>query len=542
MELELERAGSRDANSEASLELQQEELKIIQGQQRRRFMLRNEKPSSPTSTREGYGAEINLGLETTTQCSQRSSGKHQAASEIDYKQISESLQLENADIKRKLTAMSQEVVGLRKFKDEADVSELGSNATHKIINLSKKNRELSAMITAERNRAHQLAKHLKATEEALKAKETTRDAPDHGRDIEHKAKILKHQLEQCNMKLVECRSENQVINNELKVAHKIIASEVGDDVDLNSLVSGTSSWRGRAQRIIHLQNKLKETKRKLAVSEKGKRGVGTLECRDVRQKETLTKLDQDKKMKLHECQSEIQSLREEYSKLQYQYNALKARNKTLTANLKAARLSDVSPVLKYDITPASLMSCSNSSAQDFSGQAHFQRERHEWEKEKIQLQQHITKLLSDLSKLRQLDCGPVSTLASPLSSEGNHSQLETLLKVTKTERDGLLKLSESMQQRLDAATNKIVRLDTDLRNQKERSRNLQKRLKCDQIADVKTELSESKTILLLNENTVLKETLELTRHEKLEDITLLNAMVQDVKQMFIETLANTPKK
>lgn len=528
-------------SSVASLELQQEELKIIQGQQRRRFMLRNEKPNSPAS--EGYGAEINLGLATTTHYSQR---KHQAASEIDYEQRSESLQLENAEIKRKLTAMSQEILGLRKFKDEADVfSELGitgSNATHKIINLSKKNRELSAMITAERNRAQQLAKHLKATEEALKA---TRDAPGHADDIEHKAKILKHQLEQCNMKLVECRSENQVINHELKVAHKVIASEAGEEVDMNSLLNGTSSWRGRAQRIIHLQNKLKETKRQLAVSEKGKRGVGTLECSDIRQKETLTKLDQDKKMKLHECQSVIQSLREEYSKLQYQYNALKARNKTLTANLKAARLK--SDALKCDMytTPLSSMSCSISSTQDLSGQAHFQRERHGWEKEKAQLQEQITKLLSELSKLRQLDCGPASTLASPLSTEGNSSQLKTLLKVTKTERDRLLKLSESMQQRLDAATNKIVRLDTDLRNQKERSRNLQKRLtsmKCDQMADVKTELSESKAILLLNENTVLKETLELTRHEKLEDITLLNAMVQDVKQMFIETLANTPKK
>ena len=47
---------------------------------------------------------------------------------------------------------------------------------------------------------------------------------------------------------------------------------------------------------------------------------------------------------------------------------------------------------------------------------------------------------------------------------------------------------------------------------------------------------ESKLALQQDENVVLKETLELTRHEKMEDMKLLHGMLREAKQLFMDSV------
>lgn len=49
-----------------------------------------------------------------------------------------------------------------------------------------------------------------------------------------------------------------VLEAEVKKLHRVVQREVGEDVDVADLVAKDSDWRGRAQRIVMLQEKLKQ--------------------------------------------------------------------------------------------------------------------------------------------------------------------------------------------------------------------------------------------------------------------------------------------
>ena len=54
---------------------------------------------------------------------------------------------------------------------------------------------------------------------------------------------------------------------------------------------------------------------------------------------------------------------------------------------------------------------------------------------------------------------------------------------------------------------------------------------------------DNRLAVQLDENAVLRETLELTRHEKMDDIKLLHSMLQEAKQLFVgsmKKLRNSP--
>ena len=37
---------------------------------------------------------------------------------------------------------------------------------------------------------------------------------------------------------------------------KVLSNEIGEDVNIQSLLNGETTWRGRQQQIVHLQNKV----------------------------------------------------------------------------------------------------------------------------------------------------------------------------------------------------------------------------------------------------------------------------------------------
>lgn len=47
----------------------------------------------------------------------------------------------------------------------------------------------------------------------------------------------------------------------MKIARKCIKKEIGENVSLSSLLSSKSSWRGRAQQISILQDKITDLKK-----------------------------------------------------------------------------------------------------------------------------------------------------------------------------------------------------------------------------------------------------------------------------------------
>ncbi|KAG8228831.1 hypothetical protein J437_LFUL008327 [Ladona fulva] len=158
-------------------------------------------------------------------------------------------------------------------------------AASKIVELTKKVRELTAELEGERARRRKLMdavkdnvkgntrggklaqrkKHSEAKKNCKNDSETEEKEDD--------VKSLKEKLQTANMKIAEWQNHCLSLKQELKIADKILASEVGDGCTVevakvsmalqNPAYGGNGGWRGRAQQLTLLRSRLSEMEEKL---------------------------------------------------------------------------------------------------------------------------------------------------------------------------------------------------------------------------------------------------------------------------------------
>ncbi|XP_068091235.1 coiled-coil domain-containing protein 13 isoform X3 [Hyperolius riggenbachi] len=154
----------------------------------------------------------------------------------------------------------------------------GDVAATKIVELSKKNRELTAELESERTKVKQLNNKVKELDRELQ--NTVRRLPQSlEKDLSNgssvirsmevspaessEMKALQEKLSAANLKLSEYRNQIQSTKQELKMAHKVLVNEVGEEVNIAQLVASSGSWRGRSQQILALQGRVRELETQL---------------------------------------------------------------------------------------------------------------------------------------------------------------------------------------------------------------------------------------------------------------------------------------
>ncbi|GAB5576920.1 coiled-coil domain-containing protein 13 [Prionailurus iriomotensis] len=152
----------------------------------------------------------------------------------------------------------------------------------KIVELSKKNRALMAESEGAKTRAKQLNNRIRELErevrgllQAAQARLPAKAATDVGAKAPRaqmgdralpetpEVKVLQDRLAATNLKMSELRNQNQSVKQELRMAQKVLTSEVGEDVNVQQLLSSPGTWRGRAQQILVLQSKVRELEKQL---------------------------------------------------------------------------------------------------------------------------------------------------------------------------------------------------------------------------------------------------------------------------------------
>ena len=541
--------------------------------------------------------------------------------EIEYlKSCVKQLQSDNARLKSEVKQKERKVVELEKGREEERVAmgTAGASATQRIVQLSKRNRELNAEVAAEKNCVRQLQKKLKESEMnraqkgqvELSIKERTSGYRDLHKHKDIKSKLheddsnviaqLQEQLLQSKLKMAEQRNQCQVLKQELKLAQKVITKEVGEGANMSALLSGVSGWRGRAQQIITLQSKLAELGEQLRQNGTTQTGrVASSEyydhtvaapMADARQKATLRKIENDKQKNLNEVRSVLESLRADYSKVQQQCSALKARNTTLTSNVKSLKEEITSLTEKQAKTDkakdmVTLRAMSSNSDNYFSQDEgdmlqDVEREKQLLSKDNQILRAQLEKCLTELqaaktaSKMesrhqvkpllpvasrrnqrsqkssRQIERKAISA-GQPLGSlhmlfGSDHDTHESLViaQVFQIERERLLELTSSLQRRLDTTTDKFNRLDIEMKTLRQQNARLEKivgRSRATSGSDGSKETSdqgkvdelETQLAIQMDVNAVLKDTLELIRQEKCEDLKLYQRMFQETKKLFM---------
>ncbi|XP_026507870.1 coiled-coil domain-containing protein 13 isoform X2 [Terrapene carolina triunguis] len=239
----------------------------------------------------------------------------------------------------------------------------GDVAATKIVELSKKNRELTAETESEKAKVKQLNNKVKELEKELQTalgKIQSLGGNDSGikqsmlRRIEGNSpgspelKALQEKLTAANFKAMEFRNQLQTTKQELKMMQKLLASEVGEDVNIQNLLTISGSWRGRAQQILVLQGKLRELENQLGQS-KSRASVNNVDeemlaLTDPRklsaQEKNLLRirsLEKEKKEALEKLSAEHNTLQKDHEDVKKKLDASKARNKVLSNEVKALK-------------------------------------------------------------------------------------------------------------------------------------------------------------------------------------------------------------
>ncbi|XP_028399213.1 coiled-coil domain-containing protein 13-like [Dendronephthya gigantea] len=359
-----------DSNGSDSL---RQQFQLLQEQHKKKLLLRKQKLSTQTEVTadqkpeymnsvNGHGSTIiedvdNLELQLNSNLSEDFS----RTSEYDNK-IRE-LKDENGRLYKLLAERDEEMRILRKQINSERQAIAGSGpgsdtAANRIMELSRKNRELASEIEKEKRKAKQLSKKITDMESqnSSMAAQVTKHDTQRSKDVTDEGKnnsqVLEEKLKQALAKVAEYRNQCEILKKEARIAQKVIAKECGEGMNVTAVLNEPSGWRGRQQQITTLQNKVNELKAQLndvmhskqALSTNGLpnqnynvQRVMTPSFHDEKHKQMLKKMEKSKKEEYEKTSGELHLLNEEHQKLQTKFDAAKTRNKILTGELKSLK-------------------------------------------------------------------------------------------------------------------------------------------------------------------------------------------------------------
>ncbi|XP_040595822.1 coiled-coil domain-containing protein 13 isoform X2 [Mesocricetus auratus] len=247
----------------------------------------------------------------------------------------------------------------------------GDLVATKIVELSKKNRGLMAESESAKVRVKQLTNRIQELEHELQmapARQPAKGTTDTGTKSLRtqtgdralletpEVKALQERLAATNLKMSDLRNQIQAAKQELRVAQKVLANEVGDDVNIQQLLASPGTWRGRAQQILVLQSKVRELEKQL-----GQHQNRTADCpsselpvsSDPRkltaQEKNLLRirsLERHKQESWEKLTSERDTLQTELEELRRKFEGIRSRNKVLSSEVKTLRSQMVTLVEK----------------------------------------------------------------------------------------------------------------------------------------------------------------------------------------------------
>ncbi|XP_043397604.1 coiled-coil domain-containing protein 13 isoform X4 [Chelonia mydas] len=411
------------------------QFKALQEQQQRRLQNLMEKKKekqriqkgSSNNPKETFGVQDDLNLfKVDGQLSNEEISKRLL--EDENEQLQDQLREvvdENGRLYKLVKERDFEIRQLRKKIEEERLALKGMSglagdvAATKIVELSKKNRELTAETESEKAKVKQLNNKVKELEKELQTalgKIQSLGGNDSGikqsmlRTIEGNSpespelKALQEKLTAANFKAMEYRNQLQTTKQELKMMQKLLASEVGEDVNIQNLSTISGSWRGRAQQILVLQGKVRELENQLGQS-KSRASVNNVDEEmlaltdpqklSAQEKNLLRirSLEKEKKEALQKLSGEHNALQKDHEDVKKKLDASKARNKVLSNENEQKQMHEI---LKH----LSLQDEKNKESQQSLGQ-HLNSEAQKQSSLIGQLQQMVAEREAKIKELEE---------------------------------------------------------------------------------------------------------------------------------------------
>lgn len=358
-----------------------QQFQLLQEQQQKRLMMRLQRKeekeqknkahtarstaSAPTThAGKEFGVGDDLGLKLAVNVPTAPSYLSEELVEHLNTQIRE-MKDENARLYKLLSEKDFEIKQLKKKKRDEKAAVMESQLTNetaatKIVELSKKIREITSELESERTRCKQFqrkcqdlqlqiasgASDTQSLRSAFGSVISLQSQAETKEQDEVDVKALQDKLKQTETKMAEFRNQCQMLKQDIKVAHKVIAQEIGDpSVNVQSLLNNATNFRGRAQQIIALQTKVEELKYQLEAQKPpslekelmGKVSTARRRTQDDKYRDELRRLEKERKEVQERDAAERKAMEEDYHNLKQKMEAAKARNKVLSGEVKALK-------------------------------------------------------------------------------------------------------------------------------------------------------------------------------------------------------------
>ncbi|XP_076668040.1 coiled-coil domain-containing protein 13 [Andrena cerasifolii] len=475
-------------------------------------------------------------------------------------------------------------------------------AAAKIIELSKRCREQTAEIEVLKSKCKSLEVHVASKEAELeserrgrigsKAPDSSQESGESGQAKEDEGRVtyLTERLQQSQTKLYESKNTCASLKQELNKLHKLLCSEVGENVSTSSLSSQPGGWRGRAEQIHLLHQKVTELQTKLSDYEGTQRA--SIEKKNL---SNLRNIEKERRQQIENSAKQLRQAEVAIESYKRKLEASKARIKVLEHELNVTRgnvavlnekrshddhlIETLNGRLKImelkqqereadtrNREERSKRECMNAKNDLESAQLQIDRLRRRLEEREIEIDKLRSGTVPNIGPMKsQRTVQPEMYLnsfvhASPpqsFRSSNEPNEYVTLALAAEAERERLLELVTVLNRRLDkersdadilsnslrSERNKSAKLESKLRKLETervgivridtgyRGRFLPKSLKAnDELLD--SEQARLRMELLQEECLALKARLDTIQQDKASDLAAYKQMLDHVRKIF----------
>eukprot|EP00057_Strongylocentrotus_purpuratus_P024828 XP_011679302.1 PREDICTED: coiled-coil domain-containing protein 13 isoform X2 [Strongylocentrotus purpuratus] len=369
------------------------QFQVLQEQQQKKLMRMKQRQEGKTAKKDGsgskseevqggdsqmngFGVQDDLGLKLSDPVT-----KNAMYQEHINEELSDNIRELKDETGRLYKLLSERDYEIRKLKKQREQDRLAlggggvanENAATRIVELSKKSRELTAELESEKSKNRQLTRKVRDLEvEISRGAGTSRPRPpspteEQAAAVQAELKAGQDKLSQANAKMGEWRTQIASLKQELKVCHRVLSSEIGDNVNIQSLLNQPSGWKGRAQQILLLQTKVERLKSQANQVQGMRPGTEmSLEDQfmtmditgdglnmssplaapvqrtsklsiDEKQRNRVRQLEKEKREAKERVSNELKALEQDHARLKNKMDACKARNRVLSEEIKGLK-------------------------------------------------------------------------------------------------------------------------------------------------------------------------------------------------------------